>query len=192
MLPSQPPEQICVACGKPIPGDLDKCPECGRVRIRPRPGPPGGAGERRAAPLPPTTGRRRSERHRMEPVQPAPGQEEPGSWAYIKGIKRADKVFGALLVLMALETLGELARGRWFGALVSAIILWGVLTLRWWGYLVAMALSAMSLAIMVMLLVALSIRDPGHAAAGSLVLLLPMAIAGFVLFVLFTRREHFA
>ena len=128
----------------------------------------------------------------MAPVEPAPGQEEPGSWAYIKGIMRADKVFGALLVLMALEAAAELAWGSWPGAIVSVVILWGVLTLQWWGYLVAMALTTVKLAVVVMWLIAIWVRHPANAAAESLVLVVPIAIGIFVLFVLFTRREHFA
>jgi hypothetical protein len=125
-------------------------------------------------------------------VTPAPGQEVPGSWAYIKGIMRADKVFAALLVLMGLETLLNLGRGSITGALISGAILWGVLTLQWWGYLLAMGLSIVYLVVMVGAVLAAFFLRPAAALLGGVILLAPIAVTVFVIVVLYTRRQHFA
>lgn len=181
----------CAACGRPMPAQADRCPACGRGRaeaeLRPLGGSPGTPTRR-----PPRLPASAADLYRAEPVTPAPGQEVPGSWAYIKGIMRADKVFAALLVLMGLETLLNLGRGSITGALISGAILWGVLTLQWWGYLLAMGLSIVYLVVMVGAVLAAFFLRPAAALLGGVILLAPIAVTVFVIVVLYTRRQHFA
>ena len=181
----------CQSCGKAIPAEAERCPACGRARpegeLRPLGGP---------APAPPSRQPRLpstpDDLYRVEPLPPAPGQEAPGSWAYVTGIMRADKLFAAVLVLMALVALMNLAGGSILGAAIAGAILWGVLTLQWWGYLLAMALSTVNLVVMVMALLTVAFRNPKAAMAGSVALSVPLAITVFVMVVLYTRRQHFA
>lgn len=75
---------------------------------------------------------------RVEPLPPAPGQEPFGSWANIRMILRYDPLFGTVLVLLALEMLLQVLTQWWYGAIISGVTLWGMVTFRWWGYVLAM------------------------------------------------------
>jgi hypothetical protein len=119
---------------------------------------------------------------RVEPLPPALGQEPFGSWANIKMILRYDPVFGAVLVLLALNVVLLLLTQRWFGMVLAAAMVWGLVTFRSWGYWLAIAGVGMNLVLGLLMLAG------GTSSALSLI---PLAINGFVLVVLFTRRDRF-
>ena len=119
---------------------------------------------------------------RVEPLPPAPGQEPFGSWANIKMVLRYDPLFGGVLVLLALTVVLLFLTQRWFGVMLAAATVWGLVTFRWWGYWMAMAGAGMSLGLGLLML---------GGGASSAVSLVPLAINGFVLIVLFTRRDRF-
>jgi len=120
---------------------------------------------------------------KVRPLAPAPGQEPFGSWANIKVIMRHDPLFGALLVLMALNVVGGLVGQSWFRAGIGGLMLWGILTFRWWGYWLAMLLAVVGLVGLVVIMAAAGIAG--------LVLLIPVAINAFVITVLYRRRDCF-
>ena len=74
----------------------------------------------------------------MERLPPAEGQEPAGSWAQIRGIARADKVFAAMLAILAFQVLMAFLGASILGAILGGVILWGVLSFRWWGYWLAL------------------------------------------------------
>jgi len=183
----EPPNVKCPVCGKPVPTQASACPDCTpgqeEDELRPLGGPPP-----RQIPkpsLPPPAPRPAD----TEPLPPAPGQEPFGTLANIKAIVRADPIFGCLLFLMALNVLANALSGSVLGILISAAMLWGVLTFQWWGYLIAMVSVGLSLFGNVVSLVRLLARS---ATFGGLAwVLLFLAIDVFVLIVLYTRRQHF-
>ena len=189
----QPPQAECKWCGEKLTEGAEQCPLCKRpvtgglrpigdaVGTQRRSGVP--APSRPAPPPPP---RWQSPRER-EPVIPAPGQEEFGSWASIRYILRADKAFGAMLALMALVVAVNLLTASWFSAFISGAVLWGIITFRWWGYLLAMVGAGIGAFIAAMILVAF-LRAGGGGASWAL---LPLATDCFVLVVLYTRRDRF-
>jgi hypothetical protein len=150
-------------------------------------------------PVAPPTPRRRlrledmDQRYRVEPMEAAPGQESETSWAYIRGIARADKLFAAVLVILALQVLMGFMAGSIFGAVIGGLILWGVLSLQWWGYWLAL------FGALVGLLVSAAWAGIGMAAAiqsgtvglGLVYFAISAATNLFIALVLFTRRQHF-
>ena len=128
---------------------------------------------------------------RPEEPSPAPGQELPGSWPYVKAIMAAEKLFAALLIIMALEALCLFALGEFAGAAVAAAILWGVLTLQWWGYVLAVGLSAVFVGVMVIMLGVTALVNAKAGLAGAVAFAVPIAVGIFALAVLYTRRQHF-
>lgn len=159
----------------------------------------GETGREPGQPVAPPTPRRRlrledmDQRYRVEPMEVAPGQESETSWAYIRGIARADKLFAAVLVILALKALSSFVMFSALGILVSGAILWGVLSLQSWGYWLAMIFSLLDL------LWALTMLGMGMAAAtqsGAMSLMLILGswrllANGFVVLVLYSRRQHF-
>jgi hypothetical protein len=172
----------CRWCGAELPEDTRFCPRCGREWHAPgsrRPGSAKRRSDRRPKPL-----RLDSGDLDVERLQPAPGQEPIGSWANIRAILRHDPLFGAVIVMLAASAAWQVVRGSWTGAILAAAMLWGLVTFRWWGYLVVMIGAVMGL-IFGIVLVAIA-RGSLHWA-----LLLPVAINAFVVVVLFRRRDRF-
>jgi len=168
------------------PAEAKRCGHCGRpmeaAAPPPRPTQRGRSGWRKVS------GRRMrpyvvdDASLRVEPLPPAPGQEPFGSWANIKMVLRYDPLFGGVLVLMALTVVLLFLTQRWFGVMLAAATVWGLVTFRWWGYWLAMGSAGMNLVVGLLILAG---------GASSAVSLIPLAINGFVLIVLFTRRDRF-
>lgn len=122
-------------------------------------------------------------------MPPAPGQERFGTLANIKSIARADRVFAALLALLALDLLLPLLSGYPVSTIISAATLWGVVTFRWWGYLLAMlsaGLNALLLGVFAAALAGAGYRGLDLIWAPAIV-----TVNVFLVLVLFTRRQHF-
>ena len=179
----------CPTCGRPLPAGVAACPGCGQSESQDELRPLGGGDSPgRPAPSPRLPSPPPSGVPAFEPLPPDPGQEPFGTWANIKHTARLDPVFGALLGLLALAVLVNAASGDMFGVLLWAVILWGVVTFRWWGYLLAMLVAGVAVAVeLIFLLVALS--------RGVLALLplvgFGLAASLFTLIVLYTRRDRF-
>jgi len=184
----------CPRCGKPLPANTPVCPTCPPERpadvLRPLGGPPAPApsSPSAAAPLPPARPAPPSRPPTDEPLPPAPGEEPFGTWANIKSIVRLDPVFGVLLGLLALDLLINVVAQHWFGIVLSAAILWGVVTFQWWGYLIAMVLAGLGLVGGLIGLTAALAQASGLWVA---VMAFPLAVNLFTLIVLYTRRERF-
>ena len=118
----------------------------------------------------------------MEPLPVAPGQEPFGSWDNFKAILRADPWFGALLVLLALEVLLQFLTTNWFGAALGGAMFWGVLTFRWWGWLVVVLGAGLGLLGGVVTLATAGI---------GLFSLAITAVNAFVVIVMYRRRDRF-
>ncbi len=185
----QPTQVKCRWCGEAIPEGAAHCPACRRPvpnqDLRPLDvgaAATGGPGWPNVPLPPPPPARPREEL----PSVPARGQEPFGSWASVRQILRADKVLGATLVLMAISVVLNTLTGALLAAGFSAAVLWGVVTFRYWGYLLAMFSTGLGL-----------LRS-GGAFIGShpegpiaAWLLASVAINAFVLWTLYTRRESF-
>ena len=174
----------CPRCGKPLPANTAVCPTCPPEQpadvLRPLGGPPA----RPAPPSRPPFPRPPAD----EPLPPAPGEEPFGTWANIKSIVRLDPVFGVLLGLLALDLLINIVAQHWFGIVLSAAILWGVVTFQWWGYLIAMVLAGLGL---VGGLIGLTAALAQASGLWVVVMAFPLAVNLFTLIVLYTRRERF-
>ncbi len=186
MSSAEPQEVECRWCGAKAPEGAEVCPVCRRpvVRGELRPLDAGETGGQVAAPprpIGPPIPRRETPRDE-EPLAPAPGQEEFGSWANIRQIFRTDKMFGALLVLRALGIVIDIVTGAWTGAIIGGIVLWGVVTFRWWGYLIAMlgAGSGVFYGVLFMFSGGLGVTS-----------LIGLAVNAFVLWVLYSRKDFF-
>ena len=180
---------------RPLGEGADSTAEEAAARMRGR----GEAGRGQGQPATPPPPRRRlrledmDQRYRVEPMAPAPGQESETSWAYIRGIARADKLFAAVLVILALKVLSSFVMFSVIGIFLSGAILWGVLSLQWWGYLLGIIFSLLDL------LFALLVVGIGMSAATQSGMIDLMLIGAawrtlanmFVVVVLFTRRQHF-
>jgi hypothetical protein len=191
MTDGQPTQVTCRWCGETIPAGEARCPGCRRPAPNDELGPLGGtvpgqtvsgAGWPRV-PLPPAPPAR--PREELPPV-PARGQEPFGSWASIRQILRADKALGAVLVLMALSVLLDVLSGALLAALFAFAVLWGIVTFRYWGYLLAMFSAGLGL-----LGSAAPLLGRHHEGLVAAWLLASAAINAFVLWVLYTRRESF-
>jgi len=136
-------------------------------------------GRRAGAPQP-----NKGDRYRATPLPPARGQEAFGSWANIIVTARADPLFGVLLGLISANVLLQLLGQSWLGTAVAGAILWGVVTFRWWGYVLGMFGAGIG----VLLGLAFAIGARGE---GSLSAIILVAINGFALVVLYTRRDRF-
>jgi hypothetical protein len=97
---------------------------------------------------------------------------------------RYDPLFGALLVLMAADVLLRLLSGAGLSAIIPALMLWGIVTFRWWAWWLVTIGAALGLVVGVIMLAATD-------GAGQLVLLIGLATNGFVLIVLYARRDRF-
>ncbi len=117
-----------------------------------------------------------------EPLPPAPGEGEFGSWASIKEIFRTDKLFSVVLILIAMQTVVAVISGAWMSAVFSGILLWGIVTFRWWGLWIAAIGAGFGVMNGVMLMLSGSLDLPG---------LVGLAINGFVLWVLYSRKDLF-
>ena len=160
----QPPPDRCKWCGEALPPRADRCPLCRR---------PASAGPDPALD--------------DGPPAPAAGQEPFGSWANIKQTIAADKAFGAVVILLALQVALSLLTGSLYGLVTSGIVLWGLLTFRWWGLLLACVGAGLALLSAIgPFLIALS-KGGGYIVGYGL----PIAINAYILVVLLTRREHF-
>ena len=195
------PIDKCGLCGQPMPASAARCPRCKQPRKQQGLRPLGGElGPAPAIPPPstPRPPRSLSERlqdddslYTVEPLPPAPGQEELGTLASIKLIVRDDRTFAALLLVLALQMLFQAVFVHPVWAALSAIALWGVLTLTWWGYWLALALNTIYLAVMVLALVPVAITRPDAAQAAIPRLALPLALSIFVIAVLVKRKQQF-
>ena len=100
---------------------------------------------------------------------------------------RVDKVFGALLVVMALGVFANVMQHSWTSTIISGAMLGGIVTFQWWGYWLAMIGAGLSLFIAAMAFIAARSLGGGSVIA----LLIPFALYSFVLVVLYTRRDRF-
>jgi len=96
-------------------------------------------------------------------------------------IVRQDPIFGALLILLALGVVSNVLSGDLLGMIITAVIFWGIVTFRWWGYWLAMVLTGLGLAFSLPLLL-------GGPSAGALI---AVGIQVFTLAVLYTHRDRF-
>lgn len=194
-------EVECRWCGAKAPEGAEACPLCRRPLPR---------GEFRAldsaepavqVPAPPRStigpGVRREPPREREPLVPAPGQEALGSWASIRQILRRDKLFGAVLVLIALQVLAALVRHKWAWAVISAFVLWRLVTFRRQGFWAAIIMAGCAVTAGVLLTVlfvaaASSGLNAGTTVLAQLAALLGFTAAnGFVLWVVWTRKDMF-
>lgn len=136
------PPVRCRWCGMMAPAEAKRCGHCGRALEAPAR--PLRRSQRNNSGWRKVSGRRMMPHVvddgslRVEPLPPAPGQEPFGSWANIRMILRYDPLFGTVLVLLALEMLLQVLTQWWYGAIISGVTLWGMVTFRWWGYVLAM------------------------------------------------------
>lgn len=171
----------CRWCGSELPQGARSCPRCGRewrALGERRPG-RGRLPERRRTPL-----RLDGDGLNVEPLPRAPGQEPLGSWDSVRAILRHDPLFGAVIVMLAGSAVWQLVMGSWTGAILAAAMFWGLVTFRWWGYLVVMIGAGMGLVFGI-------IRVALTGAALHWAVWLPTAIYAFVIVVLYTRRDRF-
>jgi hypothetical protein len=169
-----------------------------RMRGRGEAGPEQGQPATPPTPRPPTPRRRlrldaMDERYRVEPMEVAPGQEPETSWVYIRGIARADKLFAAVLVILALKVLSSFMMFSVLGIFLSGAILWGVLSLQWWGYWLAIIFSLLDL-LFALLMMASGMTSAMQSGMIDLMLIGAAWRAGanmFVVLVLYSRRQHF-
>jgi hypothetical protein len=159
-----PPLEKCKWCGEEVPRGADRCPACGRPAALPGP----------------------LDLQEDRP-QVAFGQQPFGSWASIKEIAHGDKLFTAVLLLMALDVAVAALGGGSVSVLLAIARLWGVLTFRWWGYWLAMI--GAGLGALLWLPIFLAAASTGGA-TGAL-WILPFLFDCFVLYVLHTRRDSF-
>jgi len=132
-------------------------------------------------------------RYQVEPLEPAPGQEPETSWKYIKAVARADKLFTAVLAFLALQVLLAFLRVDILGLILSALILSGVLSFRWWGYWLALigALLGLLVSLSYIGLGMVSAIQSGTVGLGLILFTVSAAVNLFIALVLFTRRQHF-
>jgi hypothetical protein len=174
-----------------MPAAARRCPYCARTLAASGPGTPqsahGPQTEERSLTSRPSREHRRKAPPRAdgndpppERLAPALGQETPGSWANIKVILRHDPLLAIVLAILAASAVLQFAAQAWLGAVTSALILWGIVTFRWWGYWFAMFCGAMGFlgAVIAMF---------GGGVGG----LVALAMNGFVLGVLYSRRDCF-
>lgn len=185
----------CAWCRKMMPEGAEACPHCRRAVRTDELRPLGGEGAEPAAggkawEKPPAT---IEEKHRVERLPPAEGQEPAGSWAQIRGIARADKVFAAMLAILALQVLMAFLGGSMLGAILGGLILWGVLSFQWWGYWLALlgALFGLLASVSFIGLGMASAIQSGTIGLGLMYFEMSAATNLFIALVLFTRRQHF-
>ncbi len=195
MSAGQPPQSECKWCGEKLAEGAEQCPLCRRPvagDLRPV-GDAVGVPPRTGAP-PPTRGAPSSrppwERPReQEPVKIAAGQGPFGSLIAVVHVMRGDALFAVVLVLLALNVVGKLLTGRWLDAVIAGAILWGIITFRRWGYLVAMFLNGLALLLGPFAVVFVLALGGGVAAVG--LLLSGLGVHAFCVAVLYARRDHF-
>lgn len=96
-----------------------------------------------------------------------------------------DPLFAVVLVILAVAVGGALAVGKdWSGAVVSAVLLWGIVRLRQWALWATVVLGGLQVLYLLTVL-------PDVLRGSALVSLIPIPINVFALLVLLTRREHF-
>jgi len=186
----------CAWCRKMMPEGAEACPHCRRAVTTDGLRPLGEGGEPEAETpekgweKPPAT---IEEKHRVERLPPAEGQEPAGSWAQIRGIARADKVFAAMLAILAFQVLMAFLGASILGAILGGVILWGVLSFRWWGYWLALlgALFGLLGSVSFMGLGMASAIQSGTIGLGLIYSATSAATNLFIALVLFTRRQHF-
>jgi len=169
-------ELTCKKCGYRLSPFVKVCPRCARQDSMPKA--PRGTRPRDNSPL-----------------APAPG-EEPATdrFAYIRGIVKADPWFGVLLGILALRVILAVVSGYLLGIVMALAIFWGVLNRQYWGYLVALFLSALGLELAVVGLVQiLIINRNGPAGAGliSWYFLFNFAANLLTVIILSLRRRYF-
>ncbi len=188
----------CAWCRKMMPEGAEACPHCRRAvrtdELRPlgegaEPAAEEGAGGKRWEKPPATI----AEEHRIRRAPPAEGQEPAGSWAQIRGIAQADKVFAAMLAILALQVLMAFLSASILGALLGGLILWGVLSFQWWGYWLALlgALFGLLASVSSMGMGMASAIQSGTIELGLIYFAMPAATNLFIALALFTRRQHF-
>ena len=142
--------RICERCNYVLSPWETACPKCARAPV----GPPAGS----------ETVPERLDFRRREPVGRAGGQRPEGRLASLSSVIGSDATFAAMVLLLAIEALVELkyfnytrrivmhgwdgpyALLRYITVILFAGILCGILSLRWWGYVFAMLLTAIALA----------------------------------------------
>jgi len=195
-------QAVCKWCGEKLPEGAEVCPLCRRPTATGQLRSLGTADQSSTQPPAPQA-RQWSHPREREPVAPAPGQEDFGSWANIRQIMRGDKLLGVVLGMMALQVLLALLAHRWISLAISGLVLWGLVTFRWWGFWIAVIGAGFGAlgGLMLMLGGAVAIMGGATAlfdasatvlgsAAGALGLIL-LAINGFVLWVLWARKDMF-
>jgi hypothetical protein len=107
-----------------------------------------------AAPQRPTMSRPEEggDRYHVEPLPPAPGQREGVdwegmrevlSWGNISDLARRDRLFGALLGVLALQVVVMAVNMNVWATLGAVALFWGVLTRQQWGYWMAFGLAVL-------------------------------------------------
>jgi hypothetical protein len=133
--------------------------------------------------------------YRVERHEPAPGQEHPLTFAYVKRVAGEDPMFAVVLALMAFELLMSFVMMNILGVIIGAAIFWGVLSLQWWGYLIAIFGAVLGL---LTSLGGFGMAMSSAVSSGTLSLAhflfaaFSVVVNAFVLYVLYTRRSYFA
>lgn len=175
------PPRACPNCGQRISAEDTRCPHCSVLLPANELAPLGGPAP---SPPPPTRGpspQAEGDRYRpTDPIGRAPGQEAPGSWAYIVHIAKQDPLFAVVLGLLGLDVLASLSGGSIVAAIIPAAVFWGVYTFQDWGYWLAMIGAGFGLTFSL-----LSLKSQPSTA------LFWVALFLFVIIVLARRKEYF-
>jgi hypothetical protein len=147
-----------------------------------------------SAPLP----LRRRPRYQVDPLPPAPGQRagtdwagvrETTRWANITAQAREDRLFGGLLIALAVQTLLVVAQLNALAILGAVAVLWGVLSQQQMGYWLGL-LASVALALLHGAALFAAARQDIPAVA----LIFPscvMALNVFIVGALVSRRDRF-
>ena len=139
----------------------------------------------------------RDDEYRVEPLPPAPGQRggvdlegarEVLSWGNISDLARRDRLFGALLGVLALQVLVMAVNLNVWATFGAVALFWGVLTRQQWGYWLAFGLAVLQ-ALVHLGLLAAAFGSASALGLGYYVLIVGINV--FVIVVLVKRAGQF-
>jgi predicted RNA-binding Zn-ribbon protein involved in translation (DUF1610 family) len=190
-----PDRKMCVSCRSSIPKEAQACPHCGSAQpsrdemLRPLGGEFAAPVRRPKVPPPPEpegpavtgTGATRAAGGRSREVARPVGQE--GAAGFVKEMWRADRWFVIVLGIVAAQGVIALLTRDWFGVVIAAIVVWGLLVYNYWVYIVVVIVYGFGLFGGVLGL----ILGQGW----SLVNVLGLAVSAAVFGVLIDRYSHY-
>lgn len=150
--------ETCPHCGRvgasdelrPLGGSEESSPDESRATDKPSAGtddirplgedrrPPSAPGQPDASGSAESPDRRQRPSYTVEPLAPAPGQDNPLTWAYLRLLAKEDPAYSFVLALAALSVLMSFVNFNIIGLIFSIAVFWGLLSFQWWGYLIAM------------------------------------------------------